>query len=46
MTQQPRLDVFELERDFQQRIVLQINLADGEVIRSTPVRVHFAKHVG
>src|SRR5581483_3271556 len=37
MTKQARLDVLRLERLTQQRIFLQVNLPDGEVIRRVPV---------
>ncbi len=36
MPQEARLDVLEFERLFQQRIVEQINLPDGKVIRRAP----------
>ena len=40
MTEQPRLDVGTFERLSQQRIVEQIDLPDGQVIRRPPVGVH------
>ena len=39
MTQQARLDVCQRERCLQQRIVIQVDLPDGEVVRSPPIRV-------
>ena len=45
MSQEPRLDVFGLERLFQERVIAQINLADGQVIRSLPVALHASKHL-
>ena len=39
MSEQPWLDVLTLERFSQQRIVEQINLSDGKVVGSSPVRV-------
>ena len=46
MPQQPGLDMFELEGGFQQRIILQIDLADGKVIRRTPIGMHFPEQIG
>ena len=46
MPQQTGLDVFELERGFEQRIVLQIDLPDREVIRRAPIGVHFPQEIG
>ena len=43
MPQQPRLDVFELEGLGQQRIFVEVDLADGQVIGSTPVGVDLAE---
>ena len=40
MPQQTRLDVFEPERGFEQRIVLQIDLPDRQVVGGAPVGVH------
>jgi hypothetical protein len=37
MSEQPGLDMFELERGFEQRIVLKIDLPDREVVRRPPV---------
>ena len=46
MPEQTRLDVFELERGFEQRIVLQIDLPDREIIRGAPIRIHFFQQIG
>ena len=46
MPEQTRFDVFELERGFEQGIVLQINLPDREVICGAPIRVHFFQQIG
>ena len=46
MAEQPRLDVLELERGFEQGIVLQIDLPDREVIRGAPIGVHFPEKIG
>src|SRR5581483_1833335 len=46
MAEQAGLDVRLLQRPPQQRIAHQINLADGEIIRRAPVRVHFVQQVG
>ena len=45
MPEQARFDMFEPERGFEQRIVLQINLPDGEVIRRAPIGVHFLEEI-
>src|SRR3984885_9221365 len=45
MAEQTWLDMFELERNFQQRIVLQIDLPDRKVIRRTPIGVHFPQQI-
>ena len=46
MAEQPRLDMFELEGRFEQRIVLQIDLADRKIIRRAPIGVHFPEEIG
>ncbi len=46
VAQQPRLDVFVPQRLFQQRIVVQIDLADRQVVGRPPVGVHFSQQVG
>ena len=35
-----------LKEAFQQRIVLQIDLPDAEVVRSAPIRIHFFQKFG
>jgi hypothetical protein len=37
--------MFKLEGRFQQRVILQIDLADGKVIRRTPVSMHFPEEI-
>ena len=43
VAKQPRLDVFSLERLFEQRIIEQIDLPDRQIIRRPPIGVHLAK---
>ena len=43
MAQEAGFDVPALERPLEQRIVVQINLADGEIIGRPPIGVHFAE---
>ena len=45
MAQQARLDVGERESPLQQRVVLQVDLPDRQVIRRTPVSVHLVQGV-
>jgi hypothetical protein len=40
MTEQPRLDVGELERTLEQGIVEQVNLPDRKVVRRAPPGIH------
>ena len=40
VSQQPRLHVVERQRPLQQRIVLEIDLANGKIIRRPPVGIH------
>ena len=40
MAQKPRLDIVDGERALQQRIIFEINLPDGEVVRGTPIGMH------
>ncbi len=40
MTQQARLDLLGLQRLTQQRVLLQIDLADREVVGGIPVTLH------
>ena len=46
VAEQPGLDVIYGERDFEERIVIKIDLPDREVIRRAPVGVHFFHLVG
>ena len=39
VAEQPRLDVLGLQRLAQQRVVEQVDLPDGEIVRSTPVGI-------
>ena len=45
VTEQARLDVLGTQRLAQQRVVVQIDLTDGEVIRSAPVVVKIAQRI-
>ena len=40
------LDVRQFQRLLQQRIVVEINLADREVVRGTPIGVHLSQQIG
>src|SRR6266702_2723901 len=40
MPEQPWLDVLTLERSFQERVVIEIDLADRQVICGPPIGVH------
>ncbi len=42
MTEQTRLDMFDFQRLFEQWIIKQINLPDGQIICRPPVSVDFA----
>ena len=46
MSEQARFDVFELEGGFEQRIILQINLPDREVVCRAPIRIYFFQQIG
>ncbi len=46
MPEQARLDMLERERGFEQGIVLQVDLADRQVVRSSPIRMHLLKEGG
>ena len=46
MSQQAGFDMVERQRNIEQGIVPQIDLADREVIRGTPVGVHFLQQIG
>ena len=41
VTEQPRLDVLELQRLFEQGIVEQVDLSDGEIVRGAPPGIHY-----
>src|SRR5206468_10882117 len=43
VTEQPRFDVRQLERLLQQRIVVEINLSDREVVRRAPPGIQLAR---
>jgi shikimate kinase len=43
VAEQARLDVRQLERLLQERIVVQINLADRDLVRRAPPGVHLAQ---
>ena len=43
--QQPRLYIVQRQRPLQQRIVFEIDLADGEIIGRAPVGVHLADFI-
>src|SRR6266571_5966189 len=43
VSQQTRLDVLEFQRLTQQRIGVEVNLSDREIIRSAPVSIHLAQ---
>jgi hypothetical protein len=44
VSQQARLDVFQLQGLFQQRIVVEINLAHRQIVGGAPVGIHLAEH--
>jgi hypothetical protein len=46
MAEEARLDVIERERAIEERIVFEIDLANGEVISRAPVGMHLANIVG
>ena len=46
VAEEARFDVFEFERLFEERIVVEIDLADGEVVGGAPVGVHFGEEGG
>ena len=45
VTQQPRLHVFQLQRHFQEGIVEEVDLADGQVVGGAPIGVHLLQDV-
>ena len=46
MAEQPLLDVLRLERLAQQRIVLQIDHAERQVVAGSPIGIGFAQFIG
>ena len=44
--QQPRLDVRHRQRDFEQRVLPQVDLTDGQIVRRPPVGIHARHQVG
>src|SRR5208283_5839246 len=46
MAKQARFEVFQPKRNLKQRVVLQIDLADGQVVCRTPIGVHLLKKFG
>ena len=46
VAEQPRLDVLRPQRLAQQRVLLQVDLADRQVVRGLPVAVHVPQAVG
>ena len=45
MSKEPRLDMLALERFFEQWIVVQINLADRQIVCRPPIRVHLPEQL-
>jgi hypothetical protein len=45
MAEKPRLDVLPLQRLAEKRIVEEVDLADGEIVRRPPVGVHPPKFI-
>src|SRR6185437_10056310 len=45
VAEQARLDVVDRQRAFKEWVVLEINLADGEIVGGPPVGVHFRQEV-
>ena len=46
VTQQAGLDVLQRQRSFEQRVVLQIDLPHGKIIRRAPIGVHLVEQIG
>jgi hypothetical protein len=46
VAQQPRLDVIDAQRLFEERVRVQVDLAYREIIRGAPVGVHFTQFFG
>src|SRR5207249_6554580 len=40
MAEQPWLDMLALERLFEQRIIIEINLANRQIVRRSPIGIH------
>ena len=45
VAEQARLDMGQRERLLQQGIVVEINLTDGQIIRCSPIGVHFPEQI-
>ncbi len=45
VAQQSRLDVFELQGLAQERVVVQVDLADRDIVGGTPVGIHLAEQI-
>ena len=41
VTQQPGFDVFEFQRLFEERIIVEVNLSHRQVVGRTPVSIHY-----
>jgi hypothetical protein len=46
VSQKPILDVFRLQRLFQERVLLQVDHAQGHIVASTPIGLHLAHFLG
>src|SRR4029079_8576988 len=46
MSKQAWFDVLKYERRFEQRIILQIDLADREIVCGAPIGVHLSQQIG
>jgi hypothetical protein len=46
MPTQARFEMFQPKRNLKQRIVLQIDLADGQIVCRSPIGVHLLKQFG
>ena len=46
VTEQPRLDMLDLERFAEQRIGVEINLSDGKIVGRAPVGIDLAQFFG
>ncbi len=45
VAQQPRLHMFELQRILQQRVVVEVNLADRQIVGGPPIGVHLPQQI-